>query len=93
LAGAPRVLVAHDVCRGLDLRATADVHRMLREFAAAGGAVLLISSDLDELLALSTRLSVICRGRVVVLPAHDRGAERIGLLAERIGLLMSGAAS
>jgi hypothetical protein len=36
---------------------------------------------------------VICRGRVVVLPAHDRGDERIGLLAERIGLLMSGAAS
>jgi ABC-type uncharacterized transport system ATPase subunit len=93
LAGAPRVLVAHDVCRGLDLRTTADVHRMLREFAAAGGAALLISSDLDELLALSTRLSVICRGRVVLLPAHDRGAERIGSLAERIGLLMSGAAS
>jgi general nucleoside transport system ATP-binding protein len=93
LAGAPRVLVAHDVCRGLDLRATADVHRRLREFAAAGGAVLLISSDLDELLALSTRLLVICRGRILALPADDCGAERIGLLAERIGLLMSDAAS
>jgi len=93
LAGAPQVLVAHDVCRGLDLRAMADVHRMLREFAAAGGAVLLISSDLDELLALSTRLLVICRGRVLALPADDCGSERIGLLAERIGLLMSGAAS
>jgi ABC-type uncharacterized transport system ATPase subunit len=85
LAGAPRVLVAHDICRGLDLRATADVHRMLREFAAAGGAVLLISSDLDELLALSTSLWVICRGRMVATAAHDRSAERIGLL-------MSGAA-
>jgi simple sugar transport system ATP-binding protein len=86
LASAPRALVAHDVCRGLDLRATADVHRMLREFAAAGGAVLLISSDLDELLALSTRLLVICRGRVLALPAGDCSAERIGLM-------MSGAAS
>ena len=93
LAGAPRVLVAHDVCRGLDLRATADVHRMLLEFAAAGGAVLLISSDLDELLALSTRLAVLCRGRIIALPADDRGAKPIGLLAERIGMLMSGAAS
>ena len=93
LAGAPRVLVAHDVCRGLDLRATADVHRMLREFAAAGGAVLLISSDLDELLALSTRLLVICRGRILAVPADHSGVERDGLLAERIGLLMSGAAS
>jgi general nucleoside transport system ATP-binding protein len=80
LAGEPRVLVAHDVCRGLDLRAAAEVHRMLREFAAAGGAVLLISSDLDELLALSTTLSVICRGRLVKLADRDRGAERIGLL-------------
>ena len=85
LAGAPRVLVAHDVCRGLDLRAAAEVHRMLREFAAAGGAVLLISSDLDELLALSTSLSVICRGRIVAVPAHDRGAERIGLLMSGVG--------
>ena len=80
LAGNPGVLVAHDVCRGLDVRATAEVHRMLKEFAAAGGAVLLISSDLDELLALSTSLAVICRGRLHPVAQHDRGAERIGLL-------------
>jgi len=86
LACGPGILVAHDVCRGLDLHATAEVHRMLCEFAAAGGAVILISSDLDELLALSTRLSVICRGRLRLIPANDRNAERIGLL-------MSGAES
>jgi general nucleoside transport system ATP-binding protein len=85
LAGNPRVLVVHDVCRGLDLRATAEVHRKLREFAAAGGAVLLISSDLDELLALSTSLYVISRGRLAKIATADRNAERIGLL-------MSGAA-
>ena len=86
LAGRPRVLVVHDVCRGLDLRAAAEVHRRLREFAAAGGAVLLISSDLDELLALSTRLYVMTRGRLAAVAA-GAGA------AERIGLLMSGAAA
>ena len=86
LAGDPRVLVVHDVCRGLDLRATAEVHRRLREFAAAGGAVLLISSDLDELIALSTSLYVMTRGRLVAVAARDRDAERIGLL-------MSGAAN
>lgn len=93
LAGAPRVLVAHDVGRGLDLRAMADVHRRLREFAAAGGAVLLLSSDLDELLTLSTRLLVICRGRIRAVAAGDSDGARDGLFAERIGLLMSGAAS
>jgi general nucleoside transport system ATP-binding protein len=86
LAGAPAVLVAHDVCRGLDVRATAQVHRIIREFAAAGGAVLLISSDLDELLALSVRLAVICRGRLHALLEHDRSAERIGLLMSGVGV-------
>lgn len=85
LATSPRVLIAHDICRGLDLRATADVHQMLREYSAAGGAVLLISCDLDELLALCGRLAVICRGRLTELSAADRDPVRIGLL-------MSGAA-
>ena len=57
LASRPRVLVAHNVTRGLDLAATAEVHRMLAEFAAEGGAVLLVSSDLDELVALCGRLA------------------------------------
>ena len=63
LESRPRVLVAHNITRGLDLAATAEVHRMLRAFAGEGGAVLLISSDLDELLALCGRLAVISRGR------------------------------
>jgi simple sugar transport system ATP-binding protein len=86
LAGDPRVLVVHDVCRGLDLRAAAEVHRRLREFAAAGGAVVLISSDLDELIALSTSLYVMTRGRLAAIANGARDAERIGLL-------MSGAAA
>ncbi|MGH7843401.1 MAG: ATP-binding cassette domain-containing protein [Candidatus Binataceae bacterium] len=86
LACAPRVIVAHDVSRGLDLRATAEVHRRLRDFAAAGGAVLLLSSELDELLALCGRLCVISRGRLVELAANER-------TPERLGLLMSGAAA
>ena len=60
----PRVIVAHNVTRGLDLAATAEVHRTLLDFAAAGGAVLLISSDLDELLAIASRLLVMSRGKI-----------------------------
>ena len=85
LATSPRVIVAHDICRGLDLRATADVHRMLREYCASGGAVLLISCDLEELLALCGRLAVMSRGRLTEISAADRDPVRIGLL-------MSGAA-
>jgi simple sugar transport system ATP-binding protein len=76
----PRVIVAHNVTRGLDLAATADVHRILLGFAADGGAVLLISSDLDELLAMATRLFVISRGKIRVTAPEDHSPEKLGLL-------------
>jgi ABC-type uncharacterized transport system ATPase subunit len=85
LAAAPKVLAAHDICRGLDLRAVTEVHRMLREYASAGGAVLLISGDLDELLALCGRLWVMSRGRLTEVAPDNRNAGQLGLL-------MSGAA-
>ena len=76
----PRVIVAHNVTRGLDLAATAEVHRILVKFAADGGAVLLISSDLDELLAIASRLFVISRGKIRATEPHDRSPEKLGLL-------------
>jgi simple sugar transport system ATP-binding protein len=84
LTSSSRVLVAHDISRGLDLRASAGVHRMLREFAAAGGAVLLISSDLDELLELCGPLWVMSRGRLFATATRD---------PEGLGLLMAGAST
>jgi len=80
LASRPRVLVAHNVTRGLDLVAAAEVHRMLAEFAAEGGAVLLISSDLDEPVALCDRLCVLSRGRLRAVGADERDPSRLGLL-------------
>jgi simple sugar transport system ATP-binding protein len=80
IASRPKVIVAHNICRGLDLAGTAEVHRVLREFATAGGAVLLVSSDLDELLAACGRLFVISRGRVRETARDERDAERLGLL-------------
>jgi general nucleoside transport system ATP-binding protein len=84
LAAAPAAIVAHDICRGLDLNAAAELRSRLRDYAARGGAVLLISSDLEELLALCHQLYVINRGRLTEVQSerHD--------LAE-LGLLMSGA--
>ncbi len=80
LAAQPRVLIAHDVCRGLDLAATAEVHRTLLRFASAGGAVMLLSSDLDELLELSNRLAVLSRGRLREVAGEERNPERLGML-------------
>jgi simple sugar transport system ATP-binding protein len=82
IASRPRVIVAHNICRGLDLAATAEVHRTILDFAfvGAGGAVLLISSDLDELLAICGRLLIISRGKIRETSPSERDPERLGLL-------------
>jgi ABC-type uncharacterized transport system ATPase subunit len=80
VASRPRVIVAHNVSRGLDLAATAEVHRTILEFASGGGAVLLISSDLDELLATCGRLMVINHGKIRETRVDERSSERLGLL-------------
>jgi general nucleoside transport system ATP-binding protein len=61
----PRFILAHSPSRGLDVRATAQVHERLLAARQEGCAVLLISEDLDEVLALSDRIAVMARGKVV----------------------------
>jgi ABC-type uncharacterized transport system ATPase subunit len=87
LAGQPRLIVAVHPTRGVDVGATEAIHEALREQRARGAATLLISEDLDELLALADRIAVLFDGRVMgLLPA--RGAD-----PEEIGLLMAGVRS
>ena len=80
LARQPRVVVAENPTRGLDLRATEAIHGRLRDAAVNGAAVLVYSSDLDEVLGLAGRLLVAARGSISEVPA---GATRA-----RIGELM-----
>lgn len=68
LAAHPSLVVAEEPTRGLDLVATAAVHAHLRRVAAAGAVVVVHSSDLDELLALSDRIFVVHDGEVRELP-------------------------
>ena len=81
ISGQPKILIASYPTRGLDLGAVAAVRRILLEQAQSGTGILLISEDLDELLALSDRLIVLYGGRVVgEFDAHDVDVDRIGLL-------------
>jgi rhamnose transport system ATP-binding protein len=61
----PRLLIVDEPTRGIDVGAKAEVHRLLRALADDGTAVLVISSDLPEVLALADRVSVIRDGSVV----------------------------
>jgi simple sugar transport system ATP-binding protein len=81
----PRALLAEDPTHGLDIRATAEVHSRLRRTAADGVAVVMYSSDLDEVLELADRVLVVVRGRVLEAPA---GADR-----RRVGEMMLGLVS
>ena len=67
--------------RGVDIGATEAIHAALREQRARGAATLLISEDLDELLALSDRIAVMFDGAVMgIVPARGTDPEEIGLL-------------
>jgi len=65
LSRSPKIIVAHSPCRGLDVRAAAAVHGRLLEARDNGIAVILISEDLDEVLAISDRIGVMSNGRIV----------------------------
>ncbi len=64
LARKPGVLILDEPTKGIDVGAKAAVHAVTSEFARAGGAVLMISSDLPEILGMSDRVMVMRRGRV-----------------------------
>jgi simple sugar transport system ATP-binding protein len=78
----PRVIIAENPTRGLDLRATAAVHDRLRRAAQAGVAVVVYSSDLDEVLDLGSRVVVVAGGNLTEMAA---GASR-----DEIGKAMLG---
>jgi len=77
----PRVIVAAQPTRGLDIGATEYVREQLFEQRKKGAAVLLISEDLDEILALSDRVAVIYEGSIMdILSRQDATREKLGLL-------------
>ena len=77
----PKVLVAAQPTRGLDVGAIEYMGQRLRDAANQGVAVLLISSELDEILDLSDRIAVMHRGRVVgEMPRHEAQLETLGML-------------
>jgi simple sugar transport system ATP-binding protein len=89
ISGSPNFMVAVQPTRGLDVGAIEGVHRLLLTQREAGAAVLLISEELEELLALSDRVYVIYEGRIMGEVKVDGGGSDEGLV-EAIGLMMTG---
>ncbi len=83
----PKVVIFHKPTYGLDVRTTASVRSLIRRLAADGGAALVISTDLDELVEISDRIAVLSRGQLAGVVANGPGA------AARVGELMVGGAA
>ncbi len=77
----PRVIIAAQPTRGLDIGATEYVREQLLEQRRKGVAIMLISEDLDEIIALSDRIAVLYEGQVMdIVPREEATPEKLGLL-------------
>jgi len=84
LSRSPRVLIAAQPTRGVDIGATEYIHQRLLDQRAKGTATLLISEDLDEIMALADRIAVIYEGEIVGV------VERSAADVQQLGLMMAG---
>jgi general nucleoside transport system ATP-binding protein len=77
----PKLLVAAQPTRGVDIAGTAFIHRLLGDFRDCGGAVLLVSESLDEILALSDRVVCLYNGKIVgEMPRGEASVRALGQL-------------
>jgi len=75
LARNPKVLIADEPTRGIDVGAKAEVHSLLRRLANDGAAVLMISSELPEIIGMNDRTVVMREGRVAGILDHDQATQ------------------
>ncbi|WP_306118883.1 MULTISPECIES: ABC transporter ATP-binding protein [unclassified Roseitalea] len=81
IASDPRLMVIAQPTRGVDLGGIAAIHGIIRDYARDGGAVLVVSEEIDELIALCHRIVVMAEGRIVgTIDAAEATAEAIGRL-------------
>ena len=85
LSVGPRVMIMDEPTRGIDVGAKAEIHRLLRELARRGVGVIVISSEMPELIGLCDRVLVVREGRIAgELAADELGEEAIIMLASGV---------
>jgi ABC-type sugar transport system ATPase subunit len=77
LATRPRVLIVDEPTRGVDVGSKSEIHHLLRRFTEEGGAVIMISSELPEILGMSDRIAVFHEGRVAGELSGDEATEEM----------------
>jgi len=82
LSMSPRVMILDEPTRGIDVGAKSEIYRLMRELADRGGVILMISSDMEEVINVSDRIAVMHEGRITgILERPDCNEENIMNLA------------
>lgn len=82
LARRPRLMIADEPTRGVDVGAKAEIHNLLRDLPRQGAAVVMISSELPEILSMSDRVAIMREGRLAaVLTREEASEERVAAYA------------
>jgi rhamnose transport system ATP-binding protein len=88
LALRPKVLIADEPTRGIDVGSKAEVHALLRKLADEGAAVVMISSELPEVLGMSDRIAVMREGRLAGIFPRDGATEEL-IASHALGTVMA----
>ena len=82
----PKVLIMDEPTRGIDILAKSEIYRIMRELAKKGVAIILVSSDMEEVLGVSDRIAVMCQGQITgFLDREEFDQEKIMEYATAIG--------
>ena len=84
LARAPRILILDEPTVGVDVGAKAEIYAILRRERDRGAALLVVSSDLEEVMTLADRVGIMVSGRLVAV--HDADAVRMDQIVLEIGM-------
>ena len=81
LSSDPKLIIVHNPTNGLDVGAIEYVHQTLIDFRKKGAAILLISTELEEILSISDRVTVLYEGELMgIIPRAEVEIEKLGLL-------------
>jgi D-xylose transport system ATP-binding protein len=81
----PQVLIMDDPTRGIDVGAKFEIYKLMNDLASQGIAIIMISSELEEVLGMSDRVMVMCEGRSAgILDISEASQEKIMALATGI---------
>ncbi|HTX91226.1 MAG TPA: ATP-binding cassette domain-containing protein [Anaerolineales bacterium] len=87
LLSKPTVLIMDDPTRGIDVGAKFEIYKLMNDLAEQGVAIIMISSELEEVLGMSDRVMVMCRGHsTATLPVAEASQERVMALATGVAV-------